>query len=56
MLDFVFQHAHGVYSLYDIGQVIEELMGGAYQASFCRKSFRKLYATMKKVNYSNMTN
>ena len=39
------------YTLYDIGMVIEKLMGGAFRASFCRKKFRTMYnAVMKKVS------
>jgi len=34
------------YSLFDIGQVINNLMGGAYQSSYCRKKFRVLYCTL----------
>jgi len=34
------------YCLFDIGQVINNLMGGAYQSSYCRKKFRVLYYTV----------
>ena len=38
------------YTLYDIGHVIEKLMGGAYRATYCRRKFRAKYnAIMKKV-------
>jgi len=38
------------YTLMDIGQVMNKLMGGAYQASYCRKKFRTMYnAVMRKV-------
>ena len=40
------------YTLYDIGQVIEKLMGGAYRAAYCRRRFRTMYnAVMKKVSH-----
>jgi len=43
------------YSLFDIGQVINNLMGGAYQSSYCRKKFRVLYCTlMNKVRTINI--
>ncbi|XP_076339242.1 transient receptor potential cation channel trpm-like isoform X2 [Tachypleus tridentatus] len=39
------------YTLYDIGLVIEKLMGGAYRSSYCRRKFRLLYNNvMKKVS------
>lgn len=45
------------YTLLDIGQVINKLMGGTYQSSYCRKKFRSIYnAITHKVwafNYSN---
>ncbi|GFV05713.1 transient receptor potential cation channel subfamily M member 6 [Trichonephila clavipes] len=31
------------YTLYDIGLIIEKLMGGAYRSSYCRRKFRHLY-------------
>ncbi|XP_076334720.1 transient receptor potential cation channel trpm-like isoform X2 [Tachypleus tridentatus] len=40
---------HGYrYTLYDIGLVIEKLMGGAYRSSYCRKKFRQLYNNVMK--------
>ena len=52
LLFFLLQHIplNYKYTLYDIGMVIEKLMGGAFRASFCRKKFRTMYnAVMKKV-------
>ncbi|ELT97529.1 hypothetical protein CAPTEDRAFT_120255, partial [Capitella teleta] len=41
------------YTLYDIGQVMEKLMGGAYRASYCRRKFRAKYnAIMKRGQHS----
>lgn len=38
------------YTLFDIGLVMEKLMGGAYRAEYCRKKFRSKYnAVMQKV-------
>ncbi|KAK2171560.1 hypothetical protein NP493_1054g00080 [Ridgeia piscesae] len=38
------------YTLFDIGLVMEKLMGGAYRAEYCRKKFRIKYnAVMQKV-------
>ena len=44
----LFQHMPVSYrhSLFDIGQVINNLMGGAYQSTYCRKKFRILYCTL----------
>ncbi|KAG1655147.1 Transient receptor potential cation channel trpm [Nymphon striatum] len=36
------------YTLYDIGLVIEKLMGGAFRSSYCRRKFRELYNTVMK--------
>ncbi|KAL1431159.1 hypothetical protein MTO96_014543 [Rhipicephalus appendiculatus] len=34
------------YTLYDIGLVVEKLMGGAYRSAYCRRKFRNLYSTV----------
>ncbi|XP_022248148.1 transient receptor potential cation channel trpm-like [Limulus polyphemus] len=46
---------HGYrYTLYDIGLVIEKLMGGAYRSSYCRKKFRQFYNNvMKRIAFND---
>ncbi|CAD5113778.1 DgyrCDS2946 [Dimorphilus gyrociliatus] len=41
------------YTLFDVGQVIERLMGGAYRATYCRKHFRNIYNTVVKKKSSS---
>ncbi|XP_013397522.1 transient receptor potential cation channel subfamily M member 1-like isoform X2 [Lingula anatina] len=46
------EHAH--YTLLEVGQVIDYLMGGAYRASYCRKKFRTTYNAMMKKSPSQI--
>lgn len=48
---FWFQHGRQSkrYNLYDIGMVIENLMGGTYSSSYTSRKFKVQYTSMRKV-------